>query len=144
MYRRNVLCVACVLAAPVLPVFAQNDRTAAEAAASGFLQKIDSSDLASLYRSTFSPRFKEMNSETTFVQNAGMLRIQTGGPAATRRLVGAQALNQIPGIPGQGDYYFVRHYAKFPVGAAFQDVYLEKVSGSWRVVGFWNSQAPVQ
>lgn len=144
MNRRKLLSVAFVLVAPVPPVFAQSDGTAAESAAAGFLQKVDSSDLPTLYRSTFSSRFKDTNSETTFVQNVGMLRIQTGGPAATRRLVGSQALNQIPGVPGQGDFYYVRHYAKFPVGPAFQDVYLEKVAGSWKVVGFWNSSAPVQ
>lgn len=143
MYRRRLV-VAFFLATSLPVAFAQSDRSAAEAVASNFLQRLDSGDLPSLYRTVVSPRFKTITSETAFAQNVGMIRIQLGGPAATRRLIGAQALDQIPGIPDKGSFYYVRHHARFPVGGAFQDVYLEKVSESWEVVGFWNFPAPPQ
>lgn len=143
MDRRRLL-GAFFLATSFSVAFAQSDRSAAEAAANNFLQRLDSGDLSSLYQAEVGPRFKANASETAFAQNVGMMRIQMGGPAATRRSVGAQALDQIPGIPDKGSFYYVRHHARFPVGAAFQDVYLEKVSGSWKVVGFWNFPAPPQ
>ena len=103
MYRRRLV-VAFFLATSLPVAFAQSDRSAAEAVASNFLQRLDSGDLPSLYRTVVSPRFKTITSETAFAQNVGMIRIQLGGPAATRRLVGAQALDQIPGIPDKGAF----------------------------------------
>lgn len=135
---------AFFLAAFFSTAFAQSDRSAVESAANNFLQRLDSGDLASLYQADMSLRFKSATQESVFVQNIGIIRIQTGGPAATRKLIGAQALDQIPGVPDKGSFYYVRHHARFPAGAAFQDTYWEKVSGAWKVVGFWNFPAPPQ
>lgn len=141
---RHRLLGAFILTTIFSTAFAQSDRSAVESAASSFLQRLDSGNLSSLYQAEASPRFKATTPESTFVQNVGMMRIQMGGPAGTRKLVGAQALDQISGIPDKGSFYYVRHHAKFPAGTAFQDTYWEKVSGAWKLVGFWNFPAPSQ
>jgi len=135
--------IATLTLVTIIPTaFAQSDRSAAEAAANGFLQRLDSGDPSSLYQTEVSPRFKANISESAFIQNIGMIRIQLGGPAATRKLIGSQALDQIPGSNEKGSFYYIRYHAKFPIGSAFQDTYLEKVSGTWKMVGFWNAPAP--
>lgn len=143
MDQRQLLLGTFVLSMSISVAFAQSDRAAAETTAENFLRRLDSGDLPSLYQSVASPRFKKDFSQTAFVQSVGVMRIQTGGPASTRKLVGAQALDQLPGTD-KGSFYYVRHYARFPATAAFQEVYLESVSGSWKVSGYWNLPAPPQ
>jgi hypothetical protein len=70
-----------------------------------------------------------------------MIRIQSGGPAEARQLVGSQIVTRSP--TGQVvDVYYVRFKAKHPNGQVFEDVYLEKEAGIWKVAGFWLSQVP--
>jgi hypothetical protein len=124
--------------------FAQSDQKSAESTAANFLKRLDKGDLSYTYKSDLSPRFKSTFNESAFLQNAGVIRIQAGGAASTRKHVGGQALDHIPRVSGTGSFYYVRHYAAFPSATVFQDVYLEKVSGAWKVVGFTNVPAPPQ
>lgn len=142
MWRWKSLLLAMCLALLLPAALAQSDQSAAELAAQSFLRRLDNGDLTSLYRDEMAPRAKSLSPESQFLQGVGMARIQTGGPALIRKLVGSQSLDQIQGIPEKGTFYYIRHHTRYPTGPAFQDIYLEKVGGSWKVIGFWNFPAP--
>jgi Protein of unknown function (DUF4019) len=117
-----------------------SDKDGAERAASLFLSEFDSTDLGSLY-SRMGPTFRQIYTQEQFVQQAGMMRLQLGGTAAGRLLVGSQAMNQMPnGI--RGDFFYVRYKARYPNGFVFQDTMLEKAGDEWRVGGFNFLPAP--
>jgi len=90
-----------------------------------------------------SPKFKALTARDTFLQNGGTIRIQTGGRALARELVGAQAFAQDP-QGTKGDFEYVRFRARLPNGLVFQDVYLENIGGAWKVAGIFYLPAPQQ
>ena len=133
--------VAVLGAISGFPALAQSDKQAAEAAASHYLVSFDNEDLTDIYQNQLGPTFKQAVTEKQFVQQGGMVKIQWGGPAEARSLAGSQLFSQLP--TGQtGEFYYVRYKAKYPNGAIFQDVYLEKVGATWKVSGFWIFVAP--
>jgi hypothetical protein len=139
----------CILSLFVIPLMlasgiadAQNSTGPAEQVASAFLRAFDSDDLASTYQTYTGPTFQKGSNSQMFVQQGGIMRIQLGGPAKSRQLVGSQAFNQLPGSPITGDFYYVRYKSLFPAAPAFQDVYLEKAGAGWKVAGFWFLPAP--
>jgi hypothetical protein len=144
-YGRRTLLLVGLLLVPLSQAWTQDgDKSRAEAVAASFLQKMDAGDLGTLY-DTLSTRFQSATPKNSFVQGAGLLRIQSGGsPAATRRLIGSQALDQIPGTTISGHFYYVRYLGKYAVFSAFQDVYLEKQGSDWKVGGFQFGNAPPQ
>jgi hypothetical protein len=109
------------------------EQGAAEQSATQFWFGFDRGDLAQLYQS-LAPEFRNTTSQQQFVQQSGMMRIQSGGPAETRALVGSQALNDMPDFKGQ--FFYVRFKAKYPNGFVYQDAYLKKSDNSWRVWSF--------
>lgn len=117
-----------------------SDKDTAERAASSFLSEFDNTDLSSIY-ARMGPTFRQVFSQEQFVQQAGMMRIQLGGTASGRLLVGSQVMNQMPNGM-RGDFFYVRHKAKYPNGFVFQDTILEREGGTWRVGGFTFLPAP--
>jgi hypothetical protein len=117
------------------------DSSGAEDAATRFLRDLDSDDLAVVYDDYMSSSFKAQFDKRSFSQNSGMLRIQSGGPAMTRTLVGSQAFDRLP-TGKQGEFFYVRNKAAHPAGSVFEDVYLEREGGKWLVTGFYFFPAP--
>jgi hypothetical protein len=130
-----------VVSAPHVADGQSSEKTAAENAASGFLGRFDNGDLASIYTSRMSQSFRAINPQQQFIQQGGIMRIQAGGPAEARVLIGSQGLNQMPN-GAQGSFFYVRYKVKYPNGFVFQDVTLEKVEGQWLVGYFTWSPAP--
>jgi Protein of unknown function (DUF4019) len=123
------------------PAYAQNqDQSLAEESASQFWYSYDRGDLSTLYKS-LSKAFRDQITETQFVQQVGMARIQAGGAAFTRTLVGAQSVNSPPGFPG-GDYFYVRYRARYPNGDVFQDTMFTKETATWHLYSFNVLAAP--
>lgn len=115
-----------------------------EAVAVGFLRTLDTGDLDSLYDKSASPVLQQSMSRKTFTQQAGAYKINWGGPAKSRQLVGSQELDQVPGSTTKGEFYYFRYKTSFPNVVLYQDVLLEKVSGSWKVSGLWFLPVPQQ
>jgi uncharacterized protein DUF4019 len=113
----------------------------AKASAVDFLKAVDFGDLKQVYAGT-SPLMKTNIAESAFVNNMSMFRIQTGGPASSRSIVGEQPFDQLPtGV--KGEFYFIRYRSVYPNGPIFQDVYLEKLAGgAWKVGGIWMNAVP--
>jgi hypothetical protein len=119
--------------------FAQD--SSAENAAKNFVTRLDVGDLGNLYEIELSPYFKQMVKKDVFVSNSAMIKIQAGGPAQARQMVGGQAFAHTP--TGQtGVFYYVRFKTKFPNALVFQDIYLEQVDRKWKVSGYWVFPAP--
>jgi hypothetical protein len=135
MFR--ALIVALLVTMPSF-AFADDD---AEALAFNFLQHLDQGNLADTYQSDTSPKFKANMPSATFVEQVQYGRIQLGGPASSRSLMGGQPMHQLPNM-APGDYYYVRYKTQFPNTFLFQDVYLERQDGAWKVIGFWNLPVP--
>jgi hypothetical protein len=107
-----------------------------------FLREFDASDPRLLYRQLLSLQFQTTVQEQLFVDSVGIGRVQSGGPAQARVLVGGHPFSQLPNGQ-QGQYYFVRFRGQYPsLPPTFQDVYLERVGNEWKVGGFLNSAAP--
>jgi hypothetical protein len=130
---------AVVVAGLVLlsPAAAQTDRDNAESVATAWLRGIDGGDLSALYDQYGGPTLRQGLDKQQFIEQAGIIRIQTGGPATMRTLVGDQEFHQTP--TGQrGTFHYFRYRARFPSGSAvFEDVYLEMANGGWKVAGVW-------
>ena len=119
------------------------DQQDAEAAAVNFLQAVDSPSAAeTIYDSRMSVAFKGAIPKLNFGQNIGLLRLQLGGAANSRQLMGSQLMNQLPGVPKPGTYYYVRHVSMYPAAKVAQDVIVEKESGGWKVIGFMFTPVP--
>ena len=113
------------------------DQQDAEAAAVNFLQAVDSPSAAeTIYASRMSVAFKGAIPKLNFGQNIGLLRLQLGGAANSRQLMGSQLMNQLPGVPKPGTYYYVRHVTKYPPDNLPQHETDHKESGSRKVIGF--------
>jgi hypothetical protein len=69
------------------------------------------------------------------------MRIQAGGPALTRTLVGSQSINSPPEYP-DGNYFYFRSKAHYPNGDVFQDVMITKEAATWRLYSFNIVAAP--
>lgn len=122
-------------------VLAQEDPQVAEDAGSKWFQGIDGGDLTDLYDAQTAPIFKDAVGKSLFTQNIGVLRIQSGGPANTRSVQGAQFFDHLP--TGKiGEFYYIRYLAAHPAGSVFEDVYLEKIGDAWQVYAFYFYPAP--
>lgn len=114
---------------------AQNqDQRLAEEGANQFWFSYDRGDLSTLYKS-LSKAFRDQITEAQFVQQVGLMRIQAGGTALTRTLVGSQLLNSPPGFP-DGDYFYVRYKSQYPNSPVFQDTMLMRSDATWRIYSF--------
>jgi len=115
--------------------------TSAESVAKNFVLHLEAGSFGDIYDEDLGPTFKQGVKKDMFVSQMGMMKIQNGGSAQARQLIGGQAFSQTPnGLTGE--FYYVRFKTKFPSGMVFQDVYLEKVSGVWKVSGYWMFPAP--
>lgn len=132
---------AAPLAAQGMPTDAKGQAAVSEAQA--FMASFEEGELGNVYDQEMGPTFKSMTPRDLFLQNGGTIRIQTGGKALARELVGAQAFSQDP-KGNKGDFEYVRFRARLPNGLVFQDVYLEYVAGAWKVAGFFYLPAPQQ
>jgi Protein of unknown function (DUF4019) len=153
--RKTAWLVAVLAAALYEPAAAQSppvatsaqstntaEQTAAQDAANTYLVRLDEGDLGDLYES-MTAGYRTLVSKPMFLQRAGFLRLQSGGRALARELVGSQAFTQTP--TGQtGNYYYVRFRTRHPNGLVFQDVYLEKVGSAWVVADYYAYPAPQQ
>jgi hypothetical protein len=139
--RRLLIQLIFLIAASALVSQALAQQTTAESAAKTFVAHLDTINPADIYDSELGPTFKQAIKKDYFVSNTGVIKIQTGGPALARQMVGGQALTQTPN--GQsGTFYYVRFKTKFPSGFVFQDVYLEMVDNKWKISGYWIAPAP--
>jgi hypothetical protein len=121
----------------------QTTKAAAEKAALNFVTRFEEGDPGVVYDEELSATFKALQSRQLFVQQAGFLKVQSGGSALARELIGSQPFSQTPS--GQtGEYCYVRFRTRHPNGLVFQDVYLEKVGTEWKVGGFFTMAAPQQ
>ncbi len=85
-----------------------NEKTAAESTAATFLRGLDNGDLGSLYQNMVASRSKTQVPSDLFGQTIGYWRIQKGGAASSRTLVGSEALTFLPAMNLQGNFYYVR------------------------------------
>lgn len=122
--------------------FAQDDRSEAEAVATTFVRGLDVGDLDNLYSEYAGPGLQRYMSRRDFVDSAEIGRIQTGGPALNRVLVGGQPFSRAP--TGEiGTFFYFRYRAAYPNGMSmYQDIYLQKLEGSWKIAGLWIASAP--
>lgn len=115
----------------------------AEAAALKFLETVDSATSPdTIYDGRMSAAFKGAMPKLNFNQNIGLIRLQLGGAANTRQLMGSQLMNQLPGVPKQGTYYYTRHVSMYPAAKVAQDVTVEKEGGAWKIIGFMFTPVP--
>ena len=119
------------------------ERDAAVRAALIFVTRYDEGDFGEIYDEELGPTFKALVAKPVFVQQGGFIRVQSGGKALARELVGSQAFSQTPS-GATGTFYYVRFRTRHPNGLVFQDVYLEKVGGSWKTAGIYMLPAPQQ
>jgi hypothetical protein len=123
---RLALTILATFVLALLPAAAQeSDKTIADSTASSLVRALASDDLSDLYDRVAGPSMKIQLSRELFQQQFGMWRIQSGGPAATRTLVGSMPFGQIPNTLQTGTFYYVRYKAAYPNGQVFEDVYLE-------------------
>src|SRR2546421_531386 len=78
---------ALLIACHQIAAAQSSDHEGAERAASRFLSEFDSTDLGSIY-GRMGPTFRQVYTQEQFVQQAGMMRLQLGGTAGGRLLVG--------------------------------------------------------
>jgi hypothetical protein len=124
------------LLAPAQPA----EKDAAERVTSRFFGAFDSSELSAVYAG-MGPTFRQTYTEQQFTQQVGMMRLQLGGSASGRVLVGSQPLSQMPNGT-RGDFFYVRYKARYANGFVFQDAMLEKSGTEWRIGGFNLLPAP--
>ncbi len=137
-----VIAVAVLMAPGFLSCTARAQDQGAEASAVAFLRALDSDDPAEVYAEHLGPYFKSSMSQGVFVDQWGMTRIQFGGPASVLLRVGCQAFSQDPQTGRKSEFHYCRFRAVYPNGPIFHDVYLEKIEGVWKIVGFWYRPAP--
>ncbi|WP_186456882.1 DUF4019 domain-containing protein [Sphingomonas suaedae] len=115
----------------------------AESAALSFVTRFEEGDPGEIYDEELSPSFKALTARQNFVQQSGFLRLQSGGRALARELIGSQPFTQTP--TGQvGTFYYIRFRTRHPNGLVYQDVYLERVDSAWKIAGFYTIAAPQQ
>jgi hypothetical protein len=115
-----------------------------EAIGKAYMQGFGEGDFRSLYRTQVGTRVREELSEAAFVEQNAALRSQVGGSGEQRVLVDAGSMSTMntPSGPVSGTFYFVRLKARYPAGMAYEDIYLEREDGHWKVVGIWLLPAP--
>jgi hypothetical protein len=112
-------------------------------AALQFVTRYEEGDLGDIYDHELTTAFKSLMARDLFLQQGGFMRVQSGGRARSREFVGMQPFRQTP--TGQtGDYRYVRFRTLHPNGLVFQDVYMDNVGGTWKVMGFYVLPAPQQ
>jgi hypothetical protein len=141
----SVLASALLLTlAPPQNSVAQGDpKRDAEKSASAFLIGLQTSDIGKVYDTSVAKRAKSVMTREAFVQNVNVFRIQMGGPAQSRLLVGSTPIKQLQ-TGETGNFYYVRYREVFSAGHAFADVMLEHEGGSWLVFWYNYTQAPPQ
>jgi hypothetical protein len=130
------LVAAVVFVIGAYPANAQQDREAAESVASAWLRGLDQGSLPELFDQYAGPTLRQGVSKPEFADQIGIIRIQTGGPAQTREVVGGQSFHKNMQTGQTGNFYFFRYMSAFPIAPAYQDVYLEQVNGAWKVATF--------
>ncbi len=141
VYRRLFRQLIFLVCALSVASQATAQQASAETAAKSFVSHLETLNAALIYDTELGPTFTQAVKKDQFVANTGMLKIQSGGPALARQLVGSQGFSQTP--TGQtGTFYYVRFKTKFPSGFAFQDVYLEQIDSQWKISGYWIAAAP--
>jgi len=119
------------------------DRDHAESAAVGYLKAFDQGDLRPIYRERAGRSLKQVANEEAFVAQFSLVRGQLGGAGAGRQLIDERPLSQLPNTALRGTFYFFRYKSRYPVGNAYEDVFMEKQDdGAWKVVGSWFYPAP--
>jgi|HubBroStandDraft_6_1064221.scaffolds.fasta_scaffold156137_2 hypothetical protein len=112
---------------------ADADRPVAEQVAAAFCDALDTGDLGQVWDQDLGPIYQALIPRKTFIETIGVARIQAGGPHIARELVGEQPLSQLP--TGQtGDFFYVRYRTTFRTGVVFQDIYLQNLGGTWKVI----------
>jgi hypothetical protein len=120
---------------------ADADPPVAEQVAAAFCDGLDTGDLGQVWDQDLGPLYQATVPRQTFIGIIGVARIQAGGPHLARVVVGEQALSQLP--TGQtGDFFYVRFRTTFRTGAVFQDIYLQNLSGAWKVISSLALPAP--
>lgn len=145
MWRRGRLRIAVVIVIGLLTgsTTAQtSDKSSVEELAKQFLRAADETDIPGIYRDIMGASFRGQYPESLFEQNIGMSRIQQGGAAQSRELVGSQPMSFIPTNGQQGTFYYVRFRTRYPNGVVFQDVYLDKENNDWKIFGWQTLPAP--
>lgn len=114
---------------------------AAEQAAAAFCDGMDLGDLGQVYDQDLGPIYQALLPRKSFIDLISVARIQAGGPHVARSIVGEQAISQLP--TGQtGDFYYVRFRTTFHTGVVFQDITLQNLGGSWKVISSLATPAP--
>lgn len=126
------------------PQTAEAQKERVLSAAGDFVAKFEEEgDLGDLYDRATTASFRALMSRELFIQQGGFLRLQSGGRALARELVGVQPFSQLPNGT-RGSFQYVRFRTRHPNGLVFQDVYLEEDRGQWKVIGFYLTPAPQQ
>jgi hypothetical protein len=142
----NVIALAALawLVAYLLPAAGQPAaKSAAEKSAASFLSGIQQLDPGQVYDLNLAPRGKNAVSKPTFSQWVNVFKIQSGGPAQSRLLVGSTPMMQLQ-TGETGDFYYVRYRETFSSEPFFADVMLEQIDGQWLVIWFNYMPAPAQ
>lgn len=117
------------------------DTATAETAALAFIQRHEIGDLGALYDEELIAGFQCLMARATFVEQGQMIRLQLGGTAVAREVVGSHSFDRLP-TGHTGTYHFVRFRARYPNALVYQDVTLEKVESEWKIAGFYVVPAP--
>lgn len=120
----------------------EGDRDRAESAATRFLRAMEQGDLRPLYREQTSSLYRQNVTEEVFVSYLSIVRSQLGGTGSNRQLLDARPFTQVPNTSLQGTFYFLRFKTRYPVGNAYEDIYLEKDRGVWKISGATFYPAP--
>jgi hypothetical protein len=120
---------------------AQESKAAAEQSATNFMNALDGADPGQLYETFTATRARPNAPKDTFVQWVNVFRIQVGGKAQSRMLIGSTPMTQLAN-GDRGDFYYIRFRVGYPAAQAFLDVILEHERTSWLVV--WYNVTPAQ
>ncbi len=147
---RILVALAVVFAISPPLLHAQDDTTfeldaaekeAAETAALAFIQRHETGELGALYDEELIAGFKALAARNVFIEQGRLMRLQLGGTAVARELVGGHSFDKLP-TGHTGIYHFVRFRARYPNALVYQDVTLEKVDSEWKIAGFYVLPAP--
>lgn len=105
--------------------------------------RLEDGDLGGVYDKDLSDTFRALVGRDLFIQQMGMVRMQGGGRAKSRELVGSQAFTQTP-TGKTGVFRYIRFRTLHPNGLVFQDIYLERVGTAWKLMGYYLLPAPQQ
>ncbi|MBS0523072.1 MAG: DUF4019 domain-containing protein [Proteobacteria bacterium] len=120
---------------------AQTPKDKAESVAAAWLRGLDQGALPELFDQYAGPALQQQWGKVEFVNQTNIVRIQTGGAAKARTLLGGQEFQHMPD-GRQGDFFYFRYRTTFPNAQFFQDVYLENINGAWKI-GAYQPMIPV-